>query len=92
MHILEGEEHISVARRRTTINLDLELVNEAKRVLDTKETTETIHRALEDVVRQERLRRLARRRFDLRDVDLDDLRRPRTADAKPVAVKSRARV
>jgi len=72
--------------KRTSINLDLVLVDEAKAVLDTKQTTETIHRALKEVVRNERLRRLARRRFDLSDTDLDALRRSRTADSGVVSV------
>jgi Arc/MetJ family transcription regulator len=72
--------------KRTSINLDLVLVDEAKAVLQTKETTETIHRALREVVRNERLRRLARRRFDFSDTDLDALRRSRTADAGTVSV------
>jgi hypothetical protein len=76
--------------RRTTVNLDFGLVDEAKAVLDTRGTTETIHRALEEVVRQERLRRLSRRRFDLSDAELDDLRRPRSDEAHPVSVTQKA--
>jgi Arc/MetJ family transcription regulator len=75
--------------KRTSINLDVVLVNEAKEVLETKETTETIHRALKEVVRQERLRRLGRRRFDFPDADLGALRQPRTADTHPVSVRRR---
>ena len=75
--------------RRTSINLDFELVEEAKDVLDTRGTTETIHRALSEVVRQARLQRLARRRFDFRDADLDELRRSRTEEAPPVSVSAR---
>lgn len=76
--------------RRTSINLDFDLVEEAKEVLDTRETTETIHRALAEVVRQARLQRLARRRFDFGDADLQELRRPRTEEAKPVSVSAPA--
>ena len=47
--------------RRTTINLDSELVMQARDVLKTKNTTDTVHSALRDVVRRERLRRLAQR-------------------------------
>ena len=75
--------------RRTSINLDFELVAEAKHVLDTKETTETIHRALSEVVRQARLQRLARRRFEVRDADLGELRRSRTDEAAPISVSDR---
>lgn len=77
--------------KRTSINLDVFLVNEAKEVLETKETTETIHEALKAVVRQERLRRLGRRRFDFSDVDLQALRQPRSADTHAVSVRPRVR-
>ena len=77
--------------KRTSLNLDFALVEEAKGVLDTRETTETIHRALSEVVRQARLQRLAQRRFDIRDLDLSELRRPRTDDAAPpVSISRRA--
>ncbi len=67
--------------KRTSLNLDFELVAEAKQVLNTRETTETIHRALRDVVRQARLRRLAARRFDLSSDELQRLRTPRVEGA-----------
>jgi Arc/MetJ family transcription regulator len=76
--------------RRTSINLDFELVDEAKAVLETKETTETIHKALKEVVRNERLRRLSRRRFDFSNEDLTALRTPRSEDAARVSVRPRA--
>jgi Arc/MetJ family transcription regulator len=47
--------------RRTTINLDSELVMQAREVLKTKNTTDTVHSALREVVRRERLRQLAER-------------------------------
>jgi len=50
--------------KRTSLNLELDLVAEARKVLGTRGTTDTIHRALEDVVRRERLRALADERFD----------------------------
>ena len=62
--------------KRTSLNLDLDLLNEAKQILDTHETTETIHRALGEIVRQARLRRLSARRFDLTDEELEQLRTP----------------
>lgn len=73
--------------RRTSLNLDVELVNAAKDVLHTTETTETINRALEDVVRHARLQRLAGRRFEVPPEELEALRRPRTAEAPPVSLK-----
>jgi Arc/MetJ family transcription regulator len=65
--------------KRTSLNLDLDLLAAAKDVLQTRETTETIHRALEDVVRNARLRRLIARRFDLSDGELEALRTPESA-------------
>ena len=50
--------------RRTTINLDIELVTQARAVLATKNTTDTVHGALRDVIRRERLRRLTQRRWE----------------------------
>jgi len=58
--------------RRTTINLDSELVADARAVLNTKNTTDTVHDALRDVVRREDLRRLTE--WDLGDKTLEDLR------------------
>ena len=65
--------------KRTSLNLELELVAQAREVLGTNGTTDTIHRALEDVVRRERLRALAEERFDdLTPEVLDQLRATRT--------------
>jgi Bacterial antitoxin of type II TA system, VapB len=62
--------------KRTSLNLDLDLLNDAKEVLETRETTETIHRALAEVVRQARLRSLSARRFDMTNEELERLRTP----------------
>jgi Arc/MetJ family transcription regulator len=75
--------------KRTSLNLDFALVDEAKEVLETKETTETIHKALREVVRNERLRRLSRRRFDFSNEDLDALRTSRSESAAGVSVHPR---
>jgi hypothetical protein len=72
--------------KRTSLNLDFELLNEAKGILHTSETTETIHRALEDVVRNARLQRLVSRRFELSDEEREQLRTPRTAGLPRVSV------
>ena len=65
--------------KRTSLNLELELVAEARKVLGTKGTTDTIHRALEDVVRRERLQSLAERTFEeLTPEALAELRATRT--------------
>ena len=65
--------------KRTSLNLELELVEEARRVLGTRTTTETIHRALAETVRRARLERLADRDFpDLTPEALAKLRAWRT--------------
>jgi len=76
--------------KRTSLNLDFALVDEAKEVLETKETTETIHKALKEVVRNEPLRRLSRRRFDFSNEDLDALRTSRSEKAAGVSVRPTA--
>ena len=64
--------------KRTSINLDIGLVQQAKKVLGTAETTETIHKALAAIVRNERLHRLAVREFsDLTPEALTRMRQPR---------------
>ncbi len=50
--------------RRTSINLDLDLVAEARDILGTKNTTDTVHTALRETVRRRLLERLSKRRFD----------------------------
>jgi Arc/MetJ family transcription regulator len=50
--------------KRTSINLDLELVAEARKALGTKTATDTVHTALRGVVRREQLKRVAELRFD----------------------------
>ncbi|MGH3017595.1 MAG: type II toxin-antitoxin system VapB family antitoxin [Gaiellaceae bacterium] len=50
--------------KRTSINLDLDLVAEAREILGTKNTTDTVHSALRDAVRRERLKRLTERTWD----------------------------
>ena len=59
--------------KRTSLNLDLDLVAQARDVLDARTTTETIHRALEEVVRQDALRELAA--WDLGGLTLEELER-----------------
>ena len=67
--------------KRTSLNLELDLVAEARQALGTHGTTDTIHRALEEVVRREKLRALTQRTFeDLTPEALAKLRRTRTWD------------
>lgn len=58
-------------RQHTTIDIDMDLVREASAALGTTRMTETVHAALEDVVRRRRLADLLEFRPAL---DLDDLR------------------
>jgi Arc/MetJ family transcription regulator len=74
--------------KRTSMNLDVELVAAAKEVLGTSETTETVNRALAEVVRQEKIRRLLSRRFDLAPEERDWLRKP-TGEIRPGPVGAR---
>jgi hypothetical protein len=53
----------------------VDLVEEARGVLRTSSTTETVHRALEEVVRRDALKRLAK--WDLGGMTLEDLERMR---------------
>jgi Arc/MetJ family transcription regulator len=63
--------------RRTNINLDMDLVDEAARELGTRRTTDTVHQALREVVARARRARLAERDFeDLSPESLDAMRRP----------------
>ena len=65
--------------KRTSINLDVDLLAAAREVLGTRGTTDTIHRALEEVVRSDKLRRLAAEPFeDLTLEALVQLRKPRS--------------
>lgn len=76
-----GSRRHTALIRRTSLNLDFDLVEQAKEVLHTSGTTETVHRALEEVVRREALRRLAE--WDLGGLtleDLEEMRRPRFFD------------
>ena len=59
--------------KRTSINLELDLVAAAREVLGSSGTTDTVHRALEDVVRREKLRRLAE--YDFSEYDEKERRR-----------------
>ncbi|HEY4810659.1 MAG TPA: type II toxin-antitoxin system VapB family antitoxin [Solirubrobacteraceae bacterium] len=69
--------------RRTTINLDSDLVADAREVLKTRNTTDTVHDALRDVVRRDRLKRLTE--WELEGLTLEsikEMRRPRM-ETKP---------
>ena len=68
--------------KRTNINLDMELVEQAAHELGTQRTTDTVHEALRDVIARARRTRLARRDFeDLTPESLDAMRRPASRTA-----------
>jgi Arc/MetJ family transcription regulator len=63
--------------KRTNINLDMDLVEQAAHELGTQRTTDTIHEALRDVIARARRARLAQRDFeDLTPESLEAMRRP----------------
>ena len=64
--------------KKTSFNLDRSLVAQASNVLGTRTLTGTIHRALEEVVQHEQLRRLWRP-----ELTLDDLKRRRRGSLEP---------
>jgi Arc/MetJ family transcription regulator len=63
--------------KRTNINLDMDLVEQAAHELGTHRTTDTVHQALRDVVARARRARLAQRDFEaLTPESLEAMRRP----------------
>ena len=60
------------------MNLDLGLVRQAKAILGTANATDTVHRALEEVVRRDALLQLAARDWDMTLEELFELRKGRT--------------
>jgi Arc/MetJ family transcription regulator len=63
--------------RRTNINLDMDLVQQAAHELGTQRTTDTVHQALREVIARARRARLAQRDFeDLTPDALETMRRP----------------
>lgn len=55
--------------RRTSLNLDFDLVEQARKELGTNGTTDTVNRALEEVVRRAAIERLLEMRFDHMEPD-----------------------
>lgn len=67
--------------RRTSFNVDMELLAVVREELGTKTMTDTIHAALREVLRDRRLRRLADRDFSsLTPERLDEMRRSRALE------------
>ena len=71
--------HTMARVKRTTINLDLDLLGEAADALGTSRMTETVHAAMREAVRRQKLESLAARRFpDLTLESIEENRRPRS--------------
>lgn len=64
--------------RRVTLNVDEELLQEAKGLLGTDSMTEAINGALEEYVSLQLRLRAARRELALTPEMLDEIRKPRT--------------
>lgn len=73
--------HTMTNVRRTTVNLDQDLLAEAAGVLGTARMTDTIHAAMSEVVRRRRLEEVTELEFpDLTLEKIKEMRRPRTFD------------
>jgi hypothetical protein len=68
-------------RRHTTIDIDMDLVREAGIALGTTRMTDTVHAALEDVIRRRRLLTLLEFRPALDLEDLHAMRAHRFAES-----------
>ena len=67
---------------RTTVNLDGELLDAARRALGTEGVSETVNAALDDVARRSKLERFDVRIFDVTDADIALARRDRLSDRR----------
>lgn len=66
--------------KRTSLNLDLDLVAAARTVLGTSGTTDTVHAALAETVRQQRIQRLLNRDMSMTDAEFEAFRREAWGD------------
>lgn len=66
--------------KRTSINLDSELLGAAAGVLGTERITDTVHAAMREVVKHRRLQELADHRFHLTLEELKEMRAGRSFD------------
>jgi Arc/MetJ family transcription regulator len=69
--------------KRTSLNLDMALVDEAREVLGTRGTTETVNRALAEVVRHDKLRRLTEMVFDVDNDEIEAWSGPEIGSDEP---------
>jgi len=67
--------------KRTTINLDLDLLDEASDALGTSRMTDTVHAAMTEVVRRRKLEALTKLELPGMSLEkLKEMRRPRNFD------------
>lgn len=67
--------------KRTTINIDLDLLAEAAGALGTERMTDTVHAAMTEAVRRRQLERVNELEFpDLTLESIKEMRRPRSFD------------
>jgi len=67
--------------KRTSLNLDLDLVAQAREELGTKNTTDTVHAALAEVARRAAMRRLAEWEFEYLTLErLEEIRHTGAGD------------
>ena len=66
--------------KRTSLNLDTSLVAEARDALGTSGTTETVHAALREAVRRQRIAWLLQHDFSLTDEEHEELERSSWAE------------
>jgi len=57
--------------KRTSLNLDMSLVDEVRDLLGTNGTTQTVHKALAEVIRQDKLRQLAAWEFSMTNDEIE---------------------
>ena len=75
---IRQEVYAGVVKKRTNMNVDTSLVRQAAGVLGTHGTTDTVHAAMEDVVRRARRKRLAASDLpDLTPKAIAEMRSPR---------------
>jgi len=66
--------------KRTSLNLDVDLVAEARDVLGTRGMTDTVHAALRGIVRKQRIEWLLQHDFSLTDEEHEELERSSWGD------------
>jgi Arc/MetJ family transcription regulator len=69
--------------KRTSLNLDMSLVEEAREVLGTRGTTETVNKALAEVVQQDKLRQLAAWEFGMSNDEIEAAETKELAETFP---------